>query len=181
MAPDLTSSHPVFVPHIKHSSEGKKNKLTYLTDGVDVDVVFGVLRVRNKWLDKKLSQHTVDCLNPLLLSSFCLDPVSRFLPCLVQCKKTTLASSLDQLVGLGYEFGARLQQPRVLDLCLVKDCGRALTLGEMKRSKSGRSWVGLLAVVYRRWQTDTVDVVRVCSGEEEVEDGLAVGLEDGLG
>jgi len=54
----------------------KRNVDTHIANRVDVNVVLGVLSVRNKWLDKELSENTVDGLDSLRLASSSLDPFS---------------------------------------------------------------------------------------------------------
>jgi len=164
--------------HAKHSTTALDRKKTtrneietYLTDGVDVDVVLSVLRMRNEWLDKELSQNTIDSLNSLFLASSCSNPLFCLSPGLVQAQKTTLASSLDQLIRLCDEFGARDQQPWVCDLGLVKDIPDICVCWEVQRSKLRRS-----VVRGRGGQRSRLD--HWGPGEMVVEDGLAVGLED---
>ena len=149
---------------------GEENPVT-LTDGVDVDVVFGVLGMRHEWLDQELPQDTINSLNTLGLASPLLDPGTGFGPGLVQGEQSTLSSPLDQLVGLCDKLEARLQQPRVCDLGLVEN-GRGLcVLGEVERCELGR-WV----VNRRGRERSRLDDGSAC--EVVVQNGLAIGLED---
>jgi len=160
----------------ERTEEGKNTKegATYITDRVDVDVVFGVLWVRHKRLNEELSQNASSVLDLLLLSSSLSDPGLGFSPGLVQGQETTLASTLDELIGLCDEFGARLQKPRVGHLSLVQDILNVGILGESQRSQARGSIVcGRLG---ERTRLDDRS-----PGEVIVEDGLAVGLGNRLG
>lgn len=125
-------------------------------------------------LDQELPQDAIDSLNLDGLCGPLLDPRAGLGPGLVQSKKTALAATLDELVRLRNEFGASLEQPGVGDLGLVEDVLDGLVGGEVQRSKPGRRVVG--AGGRQRGGLDDGS-----SGEVVVEDGLAVGLEDGLG
>jgi hypothetical protein len=148
--------------------------LTYLTNGVNVDVVLSLLGVRHEGLNEELTQDTGDSLNLDVLGGTGLNPLTGLSPGLVQGEETALASALDQLIGLSDKLGAGDQEPRVGDLSLVKDILDGLVIGEVKGGEtSGRV---------------------VCGGGRErsglddgspskmvVEDGLAVGLENRFG
>ena len=157
----------------ERKGEKWKKNATYLTDGVDVDVVLGVLGVRHERLDQELSQDTIDSLDSLGLASTLLNPSSGLSPGLVQGQKAALASSLDELIGLCDELGARLVQPRVLDLGLVKDVLGGSTLGEVERAE-----LGVRVVVGSSRERGRLD--DGSSGKVVVEDGLAIGFEDRL-
>jgi hypothetical protein len=147
---------------------------TYLTNGVDVDVVLGLLGVRHEGLNQELTQDTRDGLNLNVLGSTGLNPLAGLSPGLVQSEETALASALDQLIRLRDELGAGSQEPRVGDLGLVEDILDGLVIGEVKRGEtSGRVVCG-----GGRKGSGLDD-----GGPSEVvvEDGLAVGLENGLG
>jgi hypothetical protein len=121
-----------------------------------------------------MPQDTVDRLDPLRLSCPRLNPLTGLGPGLVQGQQTALASPLDQLIWLCNELGTRSQQPRVCGLGLVED---ALDVGigsKVQRCELGRG------VVCRgcRQRSGLDDR---SAGEVVVEDGLAVGLEDGFG
>lgn len=79
--------------------------ITYLTDGVDVDVVFGILGVRDKRLDEELTEDTRDSLDLNVLARTSLNPFFGLRPGLVEAEQSTLASPLDQLVWFGNELG----------------------------------------------------------------------------
>ena len=72
--------------------------VTYLTHGVDVDVVLGLLRVRHEWLDEEIPQLALNVLDLLDLVRSRLNPFSRLCPCCVQLQQTGLSSPLDELV-----------------------------------------------------------------------------------
>lgn len=94
---------------------------THISDGVDVDVVLGLLRMGHKGFNEKLPQETGDRLNFLLLARSGCDPGFGLRPGLVEGEETALASSLDQLIWLGHQLQSRLQQPWECSLCLVED------------------------------------------------------------
>ena len=62
------------------------DRLSYVSDGVDVDVVLSLLRMRHERLDKELSQITGNVLDLLLLARSLLNPGSRLGPGLVQAQ-----------------------------------------------------------------------------------------------
>lgn len=62
---------------------------------MDVDVVFGLLRVRNEGLDQELTEDTSDGLNLNLLCGTSLNPFPSLSPGLVETKETALAAALD--------------------------------------------------------------------------------------
>ena len=128
----------------------------------------------DKGLDQELSQDTINSLNTLLLSCPRLDPLTRLRPGLVQGQQTALASPLDELIWLCNELGAGGQQPWVCGLCLVEDALDILVGGEVQRCKLG----GRVVCGLGRQRSGLDDWG---AGEVVVEDGLAVGLEDGLG
>ena len=125
-------------------------------------------------LDEKLPQHTVDRLDLLRLASPLRDPLLGLGPLLVQRKETALASPLDQLVWLRDELGTGRQQPRVCGLGLVEHAPDIGIRWEVQRCELGRR-----VVCGRCGQGSGLDDRG--AGEVVVEDGLAVGLEDGFG
>jgi len=127
--------------------------------------------VRHERLNQELSQDTIDSLDSLGLASTLLNPSSGLSPGLVQGQKAALASSLDELIGLCDELGARLVQPRVLDLSLVKDVLGGSTLSEVERAE-----LGVRVVVGSSRERSRLD--DGSSGKVVVEDGLAIGFED---
>ncbi len=141
---------------------------------MDVDVVLGILRVRDKGLDEELSQNTSGVLNLLLLGSTLANPGLGISPGLVESEKTALPSALDELIWLRDELGAVLEEPGVGDLGLVQDILNVDIIGEAQDGQSGRRVV--LGGHGKRTGLDGGS-----AGEVVVDDGLAVGLEDGLG
>ena len=93
----------------------------YISDRVDVDVVFGIGGVGNERFDEELSQCAENGLDLDFLASSSFDPRSCLWPGLVQGQQTTLASSLDQLIWFGDQFHARSQEPWVGSFGLVED------------------------------------------------------------
>jgi hypothetical protein len=152
----------------------KRRKWTYLSHRVDVDVVLCAVGVRHEGLDKELPQHTVDRLDALRLSSPLRDPLLGLGPRLVQGQQTALTSPLDQLIWLRDELGAGHEQPRVCGLGLVEDAPNIGVSWEVQRRELGRR-----VVCGRGGQRRGLDDGG--AGEVVVEDGLAVGLEDGFG
>jgi hypothetical protein len=156
-----------------HKNE-KENGAAHLSLGVDVDIIFGSVRVRNERLYQELPEHTHDALDLLRLACASRNPGLRLGPGLVQGQEAALASPLDELVGLRDELGSGDQQPRVGDLGLVEDVGDLGVLGEVERGQPrGRVVRGRPG--QRRWLDDGG------AGEVVVDDGLAVGLADGFG
>lgn len=94
---------------------------TYLTNGVDVDVVLSLLWVRNKWLHEEIPQRTLDVLNLLHLVCTSCNPLLGLWPGSIELEKTRLASSLDQLIGLRNELCTRCEEEWVFGLCGVQD------------------------------------------------------------
>lgn len=146
----------------------------YLTDGVNVDVVFGLLGVRHERLNQELAENTGDGLNLDILSGTSLNPVPGLSPGLVQGEQTALTPTLDQLIGFGDELGAGGQKPREGDLRLVEDILDGLVIGEVKGGEAGRRVV--CSGGRERSRLDDRG-----ASEVVVEDGLAVGLEDRFG
>lgn len=147
---------------------------TYLTDRVDVDVVLSFLRVRNEGLDKELTEDTSDGLNLNVLRGTSLNPFPGLGPSLVETEKTALTTALDQLVGFGDELGAGSQEPRVGNLSLVEDILHSKVVGEVDGGESGRRVVGGGGRERSRLDDGS-------ASEVVVEDGLSIGLENGLG
>lgn len=140
---------------------------------MDVNVVLGLLGVRHERLNQELTQDTGDGLNLDVLGGAGLNPLAGLRPGLVQGEKTALASALDQLIGLRDELGAGGQEPRVGDLGLVEDILDGLVIGEVEGCEtSGR--------VVCRGGREGRGLDDGGTSEVVVEDGLAVGLENGL-
>lgn len=104
---------------------------TYITDRIDVDVIFRVGRMRDERLDQKLSQDTLYGFHLLSLPSAGFYPGSSFLPSLVQGQQAAFATTLDQLVGLCNELGPSGQQPWVGGLGLIEDRRNGVVFGEI--------------------------------------------------
>ena len=130
--------------------------------------------MRHEWLNQELSEHAHDGLHLLRLARTSCNPGLCLWPRLVQRQETALASSLDELVRLGHELGPGCKQPRVGGLGLVEDVGDFSVLGEIEGGQSGRRIV-CCGFGEGRGLDDGG------AGEVVVEDGLAVGLEDGFG
>lgn len=129
--------------------------------------------MRHERLDQELSEDTINSLDSLVLAGTLLNPCSGFSPGLVQGQKAALASSLDELIGLCNKSGARLVQPGVLDLSLIKDVLGGSTLGEVEGAE-----LGVRVVVGSCGERSGLD--DRSSGKVVVEDGLAIGFEDRL-
>ena len=129
--------------------------------------------MRHEGLDQELSQDTINSLDSLGLAGTLLNPCSGLSPGLVQGQKAALASSLDELIGLCDKSGARLAQPGVLDLGLVKDILGRSTLGEVEGAELG------VRVVVGSWGKRS-GLDDGSSGKVVVEDGLAIGFENRL-
>lgn len=130
--------------------------------------------MRDKGLDEELSQDTLDVLDLLGLAGSGGDPLLGLGPGLVESEQTALASSLDQLVWLCNKLGTLDEQPRVGGLGLVENILDGLVCGEVQRGE-----LGWRVVCGRGGQRSGLD--DGSASEVVVEDGLAVGLEDGLG
>lgn len=81
---------------------------TYISNGMDVNVIFRVGGMRDEWLDKEISKHTLDGFDLLSFASTRLDPLTSFGPSFVQGQQAALPSTLDQLIRLGDESGTFL-------------------------------------------------------------------------
>lgn len=146
----------------------------YLTDGVDVDVVLGLLRVGNKWLDEEVPQHALDVLDLDGLVGALGDPGLGVGPGGIELEQAGLASPLDELVGLCDKLGAGGEQEGIGGLGAVEDTVDVVALLEAEDGEFGGRVVGGLGR-----QRGGLEKGR--AGEVVVENGLAVGLEDGLG
>lgn len=147
---------------------------THLTDGVDVDVVLGVLGMRHERLNEEVPQHTLDSLHLLNLAGALLNPRSRLGPGSIQLEQTGLSSPLDEHVWLCDELGIFLEEEREGGLGLVEDTLDILAFREVDGRESGGG-------VVRFWCCEGSGLDDGGASEVVVEDGLAVGLEDGLG
>jgi hypothetical protein len=156
-----------------HARPRTQLDMTYLSDGVDVNIVFCAGRMRDEGFHQELSQNTLNSFHLLELSRLGLNPCACFGPGLIQSQQSTLASSFDQLIWFCNELGARLQEPRVCGLGLIEnrcDCG---IFGEMKGSEfRGR------VMLRRGWERCRLD--HWSSGKVIVEDGLAISFENGF-
>jgi hypothetical protein len=148
--------------------------IAYLTDGVDVNVVFSLLGVRNEGLNQELTEDTSDGLNLDILGGTCLNPLTGLSPGLVEGEQTALTPTLDQLIGLRNELGTGGEEPRESDLSLVEDILHSLVLREVQRGQTSRRVV--CCGGRERGRLDNGS-----ASEVEVEDGLAVGLENRFG
>ncbi len=115
---------------------------TYVSDGIDIDVVFGAFRMGYKRFDKEMTQDTLDGLDLLALASASLNPGTGFWPALVQSQEAALPPTLDQLIGLCNEFGTVSQQPGVGNFSLVEDGFDGSIFGKVEYSESWRWVVG---------------------------------------
>ena len=109
---------------------------TYVSDGIDVDVVFGILWMWYERLDQELSQDAFDALDLLWLACAGLDPFSGFRPSFVESKESALSTALDQLIWLSHELGTWSQQPGICDFGLVKHIPRGCVFREIERGQS---------------------------------------------
>lgn len=146
---------------------------TNLTDGVDVDVVLGLLGVGNERLNEESPQVTLNVLDLLNLVRARSNPLLRLLPGSVKLEQTRLASSLDKLIGLCDELGTGSEEERVGGLGGVEDALDVVALSEGDGGELRGRVVDSLC-----GERSGLDDGR--ASEVVVEDGLAVGLEDGL-
>lgn len=128
----------------------------------------------NEGLDEELTQNAGGVLDLLLLAGTLSNPGLGLWPSLVQGQKTALTTALDQLIGLRNELGTSLEEPGVGDLGLVQDTLDVGILSEVQRAQPG----GRVVLGWRGQRSGLDDRG---AGEVVVEDGLAVGLENGLG
>jgi hypothetical protein len=170
----VSEENPVTLSFISVCFRSNLECGTYLSHRVDVNVVFGVLGVRNKWLDQELAEEALDVLDLLLLASAFCDPSTSIGPALVEGEQTALASTLDQLIWLSDKFGVFGEQPRVCGLGLVEDSIDVGILREVEGSEFGRRVVSSSAR-----KRGGLDDRR--ASEVVVEDGLSIGLENRFG
>ena len=128
----------------------------------------------HKWLNQKLSEHTSHSLDFLVLASPSLNPGSCLGPSLVQGQQATLPSPLDQLIWLCDEFCAGGKEPWVSGLGLVQNGLYRLVFREIE---GGQFWRRVVDT--RRLQRSRLD--EGSASKVVVENGLAVGLENGFG
>lgn len=147
---------------------------THLTDGVDVDVVLGLLGVGNERLDEESPQVSLNVLDLLDLVCARGNPLLRLLPGSVKLQEPRLASPLDELIGLRDELGTGGEEERIGGLGGIEDALDVVAVGEGDGSELRRRVVDSLC-----GERSGLDDGR--ASEVVVEDGLAVGLEDGLG
>ena len=148
--------------------------MAYLAGGVDVDVVLGLLRVRDEWLDEEVPQVALNMLDLLEPIRSLRNPLSRILPCRVELEKAGFTSPLDELIWFGDQLCSRSEQEWVGGLGTVKDALDIITLLKANGCEFGRRIV--CCSCGQRGGLDDG-----CSGEVVVENGLAVGLEDCFG
>lgn len=146
---------------------------SYLADRVDVDVVLSLLRMRHHGLNQEIPQRALDVLDLLHLVRPRGNPLPRLLPCRVELQQARLASPLDELIWLGDELGAWCKEERVGGLSLVKDALDVVAILEVDAGELRRRVVGCL--LGKRSGLDDRS-----AGEVVVDDGLAVGLENGF-
>jgi len=158
------------IAHIDTSLLSEKDPVA-ITDGVDVDILFGIGRVRHERLDQELSENSGHSLDLLLLAGFGLNPLSGFGPCLVKGQETALASPLDQLIWLGNEFCTGSEEERIGCLSLVQNARDLCIFRKVDGRKFGRRIVS--SGLGKRGRLDDGRASEVI-----VEDGLAVGFED---
>ena len=144
---------------------------THLTDGVDVDVILGLLGVGHERLNEESPQVTLNVLNLLELVCALCNPGLGLGPGSVELEQTRLASPLDELIGLCDELGTGSEEEGECGLGGVKDALDVVTILEGDGSELRRRVVGCLC-----GKRSGLDHRR--AGEVVVEDGLAVGLED---
>lgn len=130
--------------------------------------------MRNEGFDQELAENTSDGLNLNVLSSTSFNPLLGLRPRLVQGQETALAASLDQLVGFGDKLGTGSQQPRIDDLGLIEDILDGGIFGEVERGEPGSGIVSCGGRKRRGFDDRG-------ASEVIIEDGLSIGLEDGLG
>lgn len=103
-----------------------------------VNIILGFLGVGHERLNEELAKDALCVLDLLRLTGALSNPGLGLSPGLVESKETALATALDQLIGLGDEAGALLEEPRVGDLSLVENTVHIGILSEVEGSKSGR-------------------------------------------
>lgn len=113
---------------------------THVSNGVDVNVVFGAFGMGYERLNEEMPQNTLDGLDLLPLASAGFNPSTGFGPGFVQGQETALASTLYQLIWLCDEFGTVGQQPGIGDFGLVEDGFDGSIFGELQYSESW-GWV----------------------------------------
>lgn len=91
--------------------------------------------MRNEWFDEELSKVSLHRFHLLELPSASFDPFPSFGPCLVKSQKTALATTLNQLIWFGHEFGAWCKQPWICGLGLVEYALDIGVLGKVERGK----------------------------------------------
>lgn len=154
--------------------------------------------MRYEGLDEEVTKNSLHMLYFLRFCGALSNPSLGLGPGLVQSQKTTLASSLNQLIWFRllirqswplqkdvsvydtrtlrityYELCAALEEPGICDLGLVKNVVDIDIIGEMERGKSGGRIVLGLGQRTRLNDRSTSKMV--------VEDGLPVGLVNRLG
>lgn len=146
---------------------------THLSHGVDVDVVLLFGLVGTEWLDQERPQVTLHRFDLNFPTGPLLDPGLRLRPLLVQREQTSLATPLDQLVGLRYEPGTGFEQPWVHLFGAVEDSSGRSIRGE----GDGRELRGSIV----RWGREGRGSDHGGPSQVVGEDGLSIGLVDRFG
>ena len=107
-----------------------KDSGTYISNRININVIFSFLRMRDEWLNQEISEDTLHRLHLLSLASSFLDPLAAFRPRFVDCQETTLASSFDQLIWFGDPFSVWSKQPWILCFGFVEDRFRGFVFRE---------------------------------------------------
>lgn len=128
----------------------------------------------NERLNEESPEVALNVLNLLSLVRACGNPLLRLGPGSVKLEQTRLASPLDQLVGLCDKLGTGSEEERVGGLGGIEDALDVVALAEGDGGELRRRVVGC-GCGERSGLDDG------SASEVVVEDGLAVGLEDGLG
>jgi hypothetical protein len=130
---------------------------THLADGVDVDVVLGLLGVGHERLNEESPQVTLDVLDLLQLVCALGNPLLGLGPGSVQLEQTGLASPLDELIGLCDELGTG-RKGNVASAASRTPWMLSPSLNVMEASFAGGLWVacagrgvGLITGARVRW------------------------------
>ena len=107
---------PVFFPVALRHSLGEQDPIS-LPGRIHTDVVLGLLRVRQKGLDDERVEGSRGLFDRDGFASAFLYPIARDLVVLVEAEETGLASTLDELVGLGDELVCGGRQRRCDQPC----------------------------------------------------------------
>jgi hypothetical protein len=94
---------PIFSQRANPNSLGEQDPIS-LSGRIHTDVVLGILGVGQERLEDERVQGSRGLFDRARLARLFLDPVARDLVILVETEETGLASTLDELVGLGDEL-----------------------------------------------------------------------------